>query len=184
MKTRYASRSGLFLIELILSIFFFMIAAAVVLQLFVKSHLIKENTININHALLYTQNISEVFLANDGELEAVKALYTDQLMDISDLADNAVLLLFDKNWNFTADETNAKYTVLADCRRNSDFSFLNIYINTFSPQYREYIASGEYKSVFLKDGYIYHIEVKKYVPLNLSLHESERIQVLSDESQT
>ena len=65
MKPNYTSRSGLFLIELIISIFFFIVASAIVIQLFAKAHFISTNAIEINHSLFHTQNISEIFLGNN-----------------------------------------------------------------------------------------------------------------------
>ena len=167
MKKHYASKTGLFLIELILSIFFFIIAAAVVLQLFVKSHFLSESTISINNALLYTQNMSEVFLANDGNFEAVKSLYADNLTDLPELSDHSILLLFDKNWNAASKESDAKYCVLADYSKDENFSYLNIYINKFDSRYRIYIAANDYKSALLDSGLIYHQEVKKYIPQHI-----------------
>ena len=46
MNRHDTSKSGLFLIELILSIFFFIIAMAVCLQLFVKAHTLSQDTIS------------------------------------------------------------------------------------------------------------------------------------------
>ena len=46
-----ARRSGVFLLELMISILFFCIAAAVGLQLFVKSHCISEDAGNMNMAV-------------------------------------------------------------------------------------------------------------------------------------
>lgn len=163
MRKNYASRSGLFLIELIFSIFFFIIAMAIVLQLFVKSHFICDNTISINNALLYAQNISEVFLANNGDFDTVKALYEDELTNLSSITDDAVLLLFDQNWCSTKSSDNATYSVLA-CYRNEDsFAYVDIYINQYLPNLTSYIANGDYKSVLTEQGAIYHQEVKKYV---------------------
>ena len=163
MRKNYASRSGLFLIELIFSIFFFIIAMAIVLQLFVKSHFICENTISINNALLYTQNISEVFLANNGDFDTVKSLYADALTDLSSITDDAVLLLFDQNWCSTKSYDHARYSVLA-CYRNEDsFAYVDIYINQYLSDLTSYIANGDYKSILMDQVSIYHQEVKKYV---------------------
>ena len=51
MIERQARRSGVFLLELMISILFFCIAAAVGLQLFVKSHCISEDAGNMNMAV-------------------------------------------------------------------------------------------------------------------------------------
>ena len=77
MNRHDTSKSGLFLIELILSIFFFIIAMAVCLQLFVKAHTLSQDTIAMNHAILWTQNLAELFLGNDGDFSCVKQAYRD-----------------------------------------------------------------------------------------------------------
>ena len=103
MNRHDTSKSGLFLIELILSIFFFIIAMAVCLQLFVKAHTLSQDTIAMNHAILWTQNLAELFLGNDGDFSCVKQAYRDS--DCVDSfafdADTCLLLAFDKKWNAT-----------------------------------------------------------------------------------
>ena len=162
MKRHYASRSGLFLIELIFSIFFFLIAATIILQLFVKSHLVCENTITINNALLYTQSISEVFLGNNGNFDAVKALYAEDVTDLTD-TNSTMLLLFDQDWCPTKSSDDAKYSVFACYDSDKNFAYLNIYINQFFPDMTTFITNGDYKSILADTGSIYHLEVKKYV---------------------
>ena len=139
------------------------IAMAIVLQLFVKSHFICENTISINNALLYTQNISEVFLANNGDFDTVKALCADALTDLSSITDDAVLLLFDQNWCSTKSYDHARYSVLACYRNDDSFAYVDIYINHYLSDLTSYIANGDYKSILMDQGSIYHQEVKKYV---------------------
>jgi hypothetical protein len=162
MGKQNASRTGLFLIELILSIFFFIIAAAVVLQLFVQSHFISKNTISINNALLYSQNMSEVFLSDGGSFDDVKSMYNGQLITVSSMPDNVILLLFDNNWESTKDLDTAKYSVVADYTNDDTFSYLNVYVNEYNQNLITYLTSGDYKSSLVDNDYIYHQEVKKY----------------------
>jgi hypothetical protein len=162
MGKQNASRTGLFLIELILSIFFFIIAAAVVLQLFVQSHFISKNTISINNALLYSQNMSEVFLSDGGSFDDVEAMYNGQLATITGMPDNVMLLLFDNNWEATEDFDTAKYSVVADYNSDDTFSYLNVYINDYNQNLITYLTNGDYQSALVDNDYIYHQEVKKY----------------------
>jgi hypothetical protein len=162
MGKQNASRTGLFLIELILSIFFFIIAAAVVLQLFVQSHFISKNTISINNALLYSQNMSEVFLSDGGSFDDVKAMYNGQLAVATGMPDNVILLLFDNNWEATEDFDTAKYSVVADYTSDDTFSYLNVYITDYNQNLITYLTNGDYQSALVDNDYIYHQEVKKY----------------------
>lgn len=161
MKKQYAaSRSGLFLIELILSIFFFIIAAAVVMQLFVKSHFISEDTININHALLYTQNISEIFLAANGDFDAVEQAFLPETLLISENGDGAsATLYFDKDWQRQATPTDAVYTINFNydkATENDPYARLDIYVNKRPANY-ETLIDYDYTL-----DYIHHQEIKKY----------------------
>jgi hypothetical protein len=164
MGKQNASRTGLFLIELILSIFFFIIAAAVVLQLFVNSHFISKKTISINNALLYSQNMSEVFLSDNGNFDNVINLYSEQLVDVAGAPDNLLLLLFDKNWVPVTEFDNAEYSIVVDYSNDGTFSYLNVYVNDYLGTLEYLITSpeSEYKSALLDTDYIYHQEVKNY----------------------
>jgi hypothetical protein len=162
MGKQNASRTGLFLIELILSIFFFIIATAVVLQLFVNSHFISKKTISINYALLYSQNMSEVFLSDNGNFDEVKNLYSGQLMETPDESGDVLLLLFDDDWAPVYSYDEATYSIVADCNSDEDYSYLNVYVNNYTDHLDNMIASGLYKSELLEANYIYHQEVKIY----------------------
>ena len=63
-----ARKTGLFLMELIIAILFFSLAATICIQLFVKSHMISERSIALNHSILLAQNTAEIFYAADGDL--------------------------------------------------------------------------------------------------------------------
>lgn len=157
-KQHAASRSGLFLIELILSIFFFIIAAAVVTQLFVKSHFISKDTININYALLYTQNISEIFLAADGDFDAAAQAFHPETLLTSEYGASAALY-FDKDWQRQTSPAGAVYTITCNYSKPSDsnpFARLDIYINE---------CPGSYETLIEYDyalNCIHHQEIKKY----------------------
>lgn len=89
------SKSALFLMELIITILFFSLASAVCIQLFAKSHLLSKQTVNENHAVIQAQNLAESFLAMEGDMEQIKALFPASATGTSD---DTLLLLFDENW--------------------------------------------------------------------------------------
>lgn len=131
-KQYTASRSGLFLIELILSIFFFIVAAAIVMQLFVKSHFISEDTININHALLHTQNIAEIFLAANGDFSTIEQIFDTEML--SDAEGITAVLYFDKDWKQQNTQTDAVYMAVLDfttVKENGPYACLNICIKEY-----------------------------------------------------
>ena len=67
-------KTGLFLMELIIAILFFSLAATICIQLFVKSHMISERSIALNHSILLAQNTAEIFYATNGDPEKMASL--------------------------------------------------------------------------------------------------------------
>ena len=60
--------------ELIIAILFFSLAAAICIQLFVKSHMISERSIALNHSILLAHNTAEIFYATNGDPEKMASL--------------------------------------------------------------------------------------------------------------
>ena len=106
---KQSSRSSLFLIELVLSIFFFIVAAAICLQLFISTYFLNLETIETNHSLLWSQNLAEPFLGSMGDYSVVEDIYSDKncIRDLSFASDRHILLCFDKEWNSLSSITNA-----------------------------------------------------------------------------
>lgn len=74
MQTRNSSKSGIFLMELILSILFFSIAAAVCVKLFVTSHNLSDRSVKLNEAVTMAENIAEAFYGSNGDEEVFRVL--------------------------------------------------------------------------------------------------------------
>lgn len=153
MKTYRTSRTGLFLIELIISIFFFIISAAVIVMLFARSYEVSSEAVNINNALLYTRNISEIFLGSDDGFKLVRSVYQDTAYE----SDNgSILLLFDQNWEPVFDDADAKYAVCAANRIIAPYSYIDIYVYKYSD-------IGKSVPTDNTDEYIYQQSIKKYI---------------------
>lgn len=172
MKKYYASRASLFLIELIISIFFFIVSAAIVLQLFVTSHFASKDTININNALYHSQNISEIFLGNNGSFSVLKDEYKKLNTTINNSENQElILLLFNKEWTPVTDIASSKYIILAKHRiqkANSynNYSCLDIYINKYTQKVYDAIYNKNYDNLLNDSSYIHHLSLKKYSPEN------------------
>lgn len=120
------SRSTLFLLELIIAIFFFSIASTVCIQLFAKSHLMSQQTINENHAVTQTQNLAESFLAADGNLDKMKAHFPNAAYNKDSLT-----LYFDKDWNI-CDADNAHFIAsLKYALTDKNICTANIAVSTY-----------------------------------------------------
>ncbi len=88
------SKSSLFLMELIIAILFFALASTVCIQLFVKSHVIAEQTTNQNQAVIQVQNLADAFIASDGDMATMMSWFPNH----SIILDNEFLLFFDEKW--------------------------------------------------------------------------------------
>lgn len=169
MKKYYASRSSLFLIELIISIFFFIVSAAIVLQLFATSHFASKDTININNALYHSQNISEIFLGNNGSFSALKNEYKEFDTTVYNSENQELMLLFNKDWSPVTDADSAKYIILTrhsiqKANDYNDYSYLDIYINKYSKNIYDAVCNNEYDFLLNDSSYIHHLFLKKYCP--------------------
>ena len=85
MNNKSKRHSSLFLIELMLSLVFFSLAAGICIQFFVHSHLLSQEATRLNNAVLLSQNVAEEFRATNGEMGETTTYY-------------------DRNWQITSKE--------------------------------------------------------------------------------
>ncbi len=115
-----ASKSGSFLMELILSILFFSVASAVCIQLFAKAHLLDQKTGYQNQAVIWAENLASLWQAENGDLSVVRdTLCADYAAAPGSvvLSDSGSLLLvyLDKDGMPTPDaEQSAAYVQLSN----------------------------------------------------------------------
>lgn len=103
---RNSSKSGLFLIELIVAIVFFAVASANCIQLFVGAHMLSKSSSDLNMAVTVAQNTAECFKLTGGSVEELSALLSGEPG-----ADGKTLTVYyDGSWQSTSRE-NAKYHV-------------------------------------------------------------------------
>lgn len=109
MSKRTSSRSGLFLLELIISILFFSVASAICIQLFVKAHLMDKNNQALTQSVKLSQNFAEIYTATDGDLDAIKKFYPEaSITTFSDYNLNRFRITYNGNWKYSTHE-NATY---------------------------------------------------------------------------
>ena len=87
---RTASRGNLFLIEIILGILFFSIAAAVCVQLFVKAHTMGAASTDLNRGVALAQTAAETFRACEGSLPE-----TGRLLSAENKGDETIVAYYD-----------------------------------------------------------------------------------------
>lgn len=88
------TRSGLFAIELLISIGVFSLCAAICVGLFVRSEVMSQDNANLNRAVSEARNTAECFKAVGGDLEQ-----TAQLTGGEIAAGDTLFLEYDDNWN-------------------------------------------------------------------------------------
>lgn len=107
MKKYQAHKSSLFLIELILAIAFFALASAVCLQLFVKSHMISQETSQLNTAVNLASSAAECFREGNGNADALLTLMPELEAD----PDSASLTAFYNADGSPCKEADAMYVL-------------------------------------------------------------------------
>lgn len=105
MDRQPAKRSSLFLMELIIAILFFSLASAICVQLFVKSHSLEKESVDINHAINAAASVAEIFRSQ----EDAHMLLQEQF-PAGELSQNSYRFFYDKNWEL-CDVSNRAYTV-------------------------------------------------------------------------
>lgn len=75
MFKKNSSRSGLFLLELIISILFFSMASAVCIRLFVQAHVMDRDNRSLTESVKLCENLAEVYTASNGDLDTLMEVY-------------------------------------------------------------------------------------------------------------
>ncbi len=119
------SKSSLFLLELILSIFFFSIASGVCIQLFVKAHLLGVETMEFNQANLWSQNIAETFYASEDS-----ALLLDLFPFQETALKDTYVLSFDQDFQpIAANSDTTVYTLTLTLSKDKQYQYAFLYVS-------------------------------------------------------
>ena len=97
-----SSKSGLFLMELIMSILFFTLATTVCIQMFVKSHTLSEESVTLNHAVIICQSLADSFYGYDSDMNQIAGSYENAKYNESE---HEICLYYDEN--FVSEETSS-----------------------------------------------------------------------------
>ncbi len=79
MNNNGRSRSSLFLMEMIVTILFFSLAAAVCVKCFVNAHIMGRETTELNHAVAIATGYAEVMRGTDGDIDSIIEIYPDAI---------------------------------------------------------------------------------------------------------
>ena len=117
---RSSSKSGLFLMELILAIVFFAMASAICIQLFAKSYVLSNASADLSMAVASAQSAAESFQA-----------YPHNAKSLTDLGGITIGYQYDADWQPVLDGVQGAYRVtLSYTAENSNLLTANIAVYT------------------------------------------------------
>ena len=93
MAGKKSFESNAVFIELILSILFFSLAAAICVRIFVGANQISNRSINVGNAVIEAENFAECFKGTNGDIEEVV------LMNDAEVVDGRLIMYYDADWN-------------------------------------------------------------------------------------
>ena len=118
------SKSALFLIEMIISILFFIISTAICMQVFVTAHLISKKSVDLSTSIFQAQTVASLYSAGKGDI----AFLVDKLQ-YNENADGTYTSYFDANGVFTNKE-NSLYQLDIEETDNSNLNTISIEIHS------------------------------------------------------
>ena len=87
------SKSGLFLMELIIAIAFFAVSSAICVQLFAMAHTLSTRSVGVQMAVMNAQSAAESFKASGGDIAMMSHVFE------ANVVDNRMVAGFCENWN-------------------------------------------------------------------------------------
>lgn len=118
------SKSSLFLMELIIVVLFFALTSAVCLQVFVKAHSLEQDTKNINHAVMWGDNLSEIFYEYNDNQDKIISTVAPGYNFVKN-SDGSARVLLDDDYALTEVSEEATFTVDFKTYSDTEFSYLD-----------------------------------------------------------
>ena len=89
------SRSSLFLMEMIVTILFFSLAATVCVKCFVSAHMMGKETYELNHAIAIATGYAEVMRGTAGDIDSIMEVFPYAIKG----DDSYIMLFYDEEFN-------------------------------------------------------------------------------------
>lgn len=134
MQNNASSRTGLFLMELIIAVLFFALAGAICVQLFVQAHIVSSKSVALNHGVLWAQNTAEAFYGCNGNVTEMTELFENS--SCQKLDDSTIFCLyFDEDFNPVSQplyisSIHYYYMLTADIRQENDLLTCHISVES------------------------------------------------------
>jgi hypothetical protein len=135
------SKSGLFLMELIIVIAFFSLTSAVCIQLFATAHRFSTRSMGLQRSVINAQSAAEAFKMTGGNLERMSDLLG------ADLQGSVLFMEYDANWNPVSDEETWARFVLS-VETNIEIVPATAVINVFDILLAEHLYELNVKGYF------------------------------------
>lgn len=155
MNQQPTRRSSLFLMELIIAILFFSLAATVCVRFFVKSYTLEQESQKLNHAVNAATSVAEIFRNQEQTFSLLAEEYPH-----GEQAENTYCIYYDINWSL-CDSPNAVYKVLLQTTETDTFIIGDITVTDH-------------------ENTLYHLTIKKYIEKEVPFIENEEILVSAD----
>lgn len=155
MNQQPTRRSSLFLMELIIAILFFSLAATVCVRFFVKSYTLEQESQKLNHAVNAATSVAEIFRNQEQPFSLLAEEYPH-----GESKDPSYLIYYDNTWKL-CNSANAAYTVVLQTTETDIFIIGDIIVTD-------------------NDNTIYHLTIKKYIEKEVPFIENEEILVSTD----
>ena len=110
MDIKPVRRSSLFLMELILAIFFFILASAICVRFFVKAHTLEQESMDLNHAVTAAASVAEIVRSQDEPFDFLEKHFPQGE------AGNEVFAIFYDSNRTLCKKADAKYTLVLEGR--------------------------------------------------------------------
>ena len=94
MKKLKQTKAGMFLLEIMLNTFFFVILVTICLQLFFKAYSLSKNTTELHNAVSTCSSVAEIYQSGIDGKESIANIYPHSL-----LLTDAILIFFDENYH-------------------------------------------------------------------------------------
>ena len=128
------TRSGLFAIELLISVGVFSLCAAICVGLFVRSEVMSQDSANLNQAVTVAKNAAECFKAAGGDMAKTAQLTGGKL------AGNTLFLEYDEHWNMLDPGTAGTFELILSASAKSGYTGASVSVKRFDA--RDGIAGG------------------------------------------
>lgn len=138
MPKKTAKRSSLFLLELIIAILFFILAATACVKIFVHSRQLENDSIALNQAVIACTSVAEILRSESDPYDMLQEVYPT-----GTATQDHFYIYYDNKWKLCS-EADARFTVSLQTEYTDDFQ-------------------KGYISVLDQDVSIYQLEIETYL---------------------